>query len=71
VLLAARAPARTEYAGVVRYLSIQIRKLGVDVRFGLEATPSLVLAERVMLSSSRPGRILTSAESRAATASTS
>jgi mycofactocin system FadH/OYE family oxidoreductase 2 len=46
VLLAARAPARTEYAGVVRYLSIQIRKLGVDVRFGLEATPSLVLAER-------------------------
>ena len=46
VLVAARAPARAEYAGIVRFLSAQVRKLGVHVRFGVEATPSLVLAER-------------------------
>jgi mycofactocin system FadH/OYE family oxidoreductase 2 len=45
VLLAARAPARAEYAGIVRFLASQIRKLGVDVRLGVEATPELVLAE--------------------------
>jgi len=45
VLLAARAPARAEYAGIVRFLAFQIRKLGVDVRLGVEATPDLVLAE--------------------------
>ena len=45
VLLAARAPARAEYAGIVRFLASQIRKLGVDVRLGVEATPDLVLAE--------------------------
>jgi len=46
VLLAARAPARAEYAGIVRYLAAQVRKLGVQVRLGVEATPDLVLAER-------------------------
>ena len=46
VLLAARAPARAEYAGIVRFLASQIRQLGVDVRLGVEATPALVLAER-------------------------
>ena len=45
VLLAARAPARAEYAGIVRFLASQIRKLGVDVRLGVEATPDLVLAQ--------------------------
>ena len=45
VLLAARAPARAEYAGIVRFLASQIRKLGVDVRVGVEATPDLVLFE--------------------------
>jgi mycofactocin system FadH/OYE family oxidoreductase 2 len=45
VLLAARAPARAEYAGIVRFLASQIRKLGVDIRLGVEATPELVLAE--------------------------
>jgi mycofactocin system FadH/OYE family oxidoreductase 2 len=45
VLLAARAPARAEYAGIVRFLASQIRKLGVDVRLGVEARPDLVLAE--------------------------
>jgi pyruvate/2-oxoglutarate dehydrogenase complex dihydrolipoamide dehydrogenase (E3) component len=46
VLLAARAPARTEYAGIARYLAAQVRKLGVEVRLGVEATAELVLAER-------------------------
>jgi len=45
VLLAARAPARAEYAGIARFLASQIRKLGVDVRLGVAATPDLVLAE--------------------------
>src|SRR5438445_6414266 len=45
VLLAARAPARAEYAGIVRFLGIQVRKLDVDVRLEVEGTASLVLAE--------------------------
>jgi dimethylglycine catabolism A len=46
VLLAARAPERSEYAGIVRFLAAQVRKLAVDVRLAVEATPSGVLAER-------------------------
>jgi dimethylglycine catabolism A len=46
VMLATRAAARAEYAGIVRFLAGQIRKLGVDVRLGLEATASMVLAEQ-------------------------
>jgi mycofactocin system FadH/OYE family oxidoreductase 2 len=46
VRLAARAPARAEYEGIVRFLVAQVRKLGVRVRLGVEATPSIVLAER-------------------------
>jgi pyruvate/2-oxoglutarate dehydrogenase complex dihydrolipoamide dehydrogenase (E3) component len=46
VLLAARAPARAEYAGIVRFLVAQVRKLGVNVRLALKATPSEILAER-------------------------
>ncbi len=46
ILLAARAPARAEYVGIVRFLASQVRKLGVDVRLGMEATAALVLGER-------------------------
>jgi len=46
VLLAARAPARAEYAGIARFLAGQVRKLGVHVRMGVEATAELVLDER-------------------------
>jgi mycofactocin system FadH/OYE family oxidoreductase 2 len=46
VLLAARAPARAEYAGIVRYLASQVGKLDVDIRLAVEATAELVLAER-------------------------
>ena len=46
VLLAARAPARAEYAGIVRFLAAQVRKAGVEVRLEVEATAPAVLAER-------------------------
>src|SRR6267378_425656 len=46
VLLAARAPARAEYAGIVRFLVAQIEKLSVKIRLAVEATPPAVLAER-------------------------
>jgi len=46
VLLAARAPARAEYAGIVRFLAAQVPKAGVEVRLEVEATASAVLAER-------------------------
>ena len=45
-MLAARAPARAEYAGIVRFLVAQVEKLAVRIRPGVEATPSAVLAER-------------------------
>ena len=44
VLIAARTPARADYAGIVRFLVRQVTKLGVDVRLGAEATAELVLA---------------------------
>jgi pyruvate/2-oxoglutarate dehydrogenase complex dihydrolipoamide dehydrogenase (E3) component len=46
VMLAARAPARAEYAGIVRFLVVQVEKLGVSVRLSTEATPAAVLDER-------------------------
>lgn len=45
VLLAARAPARAEYAGIVRFLAAQVHKLAVDVRLEVDATPDLVVGE--------------------------
>lgn len=45
VLIAARAPSRNDYAGIVRFLRAQVAKLGVDVRLGVEATVELILAE--------------------------
>src|SRR5207249_5987969 len=46
VLLAARAPARADYAGIVRFLVIQVKKLGVEIRLGVEAGAAGVLAGR-------------------------
>jgi len=43
VLIAARAPARAEYAGIVRFLARQVEKLGVDLRLRVEATAEGVL----------------------------
>ena len=45
VLLATRAPARAEYAGIVRFLARQITKLAVEVRLGVDATAALVVGE--------------------------
>jgi N,N-dimethylglycine/sarcosine dehydrogenase len=45
VLLAARAASRGEYAGIARFLATQVRKLGVDVRLGVEATAPAVVRE--------------------------
>ena len=42
VLLAARAPCRSEYEGSVRWLARQITQAGVDVRLGVDATPALI-----------------------------
>ncbi len=46
VLVAARAPDRAEYAGIVRFLKHQVNKRGVEVRLKVEATVEHVLAER-------------------------
>src|SRR5437867_299902 len=46
VLLAARAPARADYAGIVRFLAGQVTKLGVEIRLGVEAGAAAVLGER-------------------------
>jgi mycofactocin system FadH/OYE family oxidoreductase 2 len=45
VLIASRAPARAEYAGIVHFLAHQVEKLAVDCRLGVEATMDTVLAE--------------------------
>jgi NADPH-dependent 2,4-dienoyl-CoA reductase/sulfur reductase-like enzyme len=46
VLVAARAPARADYAGIVRFLAGQVAKLGVDRRLSVEATVQTVLDAR-------------------------
>jgi mycofactocin system FadH/OYE family oxidoreductase 2 len=45
VQIAAKAPFRSEIADSIRFLSIQVQKLGVNVNLGVEATPEAVLAE--------------------------
>src|SRR5262245_37981796 len=45
VLVASRAPARAEYAGIARFLARQVARLPVDCRLGVEADVDLVLAE--------------------------
>lgn len=45
VRLAARAPARGDYAGIVRFLARQVETLGVELWLKTEATPELVLAQ--------------------------
>lgn len=44
--LAARSPHRGELGGLVRYLEHEVRRLGVQVRTGLAATPERVRADR-------------------------
>lgn len=45
LLIAQRAPGRSNLAGIHRWLWSQVTKLGVDARFGVEATAEAVQAE--------------------------
>jgi 2,4-dienoyl-CoA reductase-like NADH-dependent reductase (Old Yellow Enzyme family)/thioredoxin reductase len=45
VRLAAMPPQREQMAGIVRWFELEIRRLGVDCRFGVEADASTILAE--------------------------
>ena len=45
VLVAARTPARGDYAGIVRFLVRQVERLGVECRLSMEAGVESVLAE--------------------------
>jgi dimethylglycine catabolism A len=45
VLVAARTPARADYAGIVRFLVRQVERHGVDCRMSVEADVDAVLAE--------------------------
>jgi len=45
VLTASKAPNRQSMAGIARWLELQVRKIGVDVRLNAEATEPIVLAE--------------------------
>jgi len=44
--LAAVVPGREEIGSLVDYLAIQVEKLGVDIRFGVEATAGLIEEEK-------------------------
>lgn len=44
VLLAARAPHRADYAGIIRFLTRQVEKLGVELQLKTEATVEQILA---------------------------
>ena len=45
VLIAARAPVRTELAGILRFLARQVDKLPIECRLRVDASPDTVLAE--------------------------
>lgn len=44
--LAAKAPQRDQMAGIVRWLDMETKRLGVDRRLGVEADPSAILDEK-------------------------
>ena len=52
------ATGRGDFGGIVLWLETQVRKLGVDIRLGIEATMDLVLAEKpdavIMATGSEP-----------------
>jgi len=59
-LIARRAPAREDFDGACRYTAAQCRKLGVDIRLGVEADAAMVLGEKpdvvVIATGARPLR---------------
>lgn len=46
VNLAAKAPQREQMAGIIRWLDMETKRLGVERRFGCEATSGMILAEK-------------------------
>ena len=46
ILLAARAPQREQMAGIVRWLDMEIQRLGVDRRLGAAADRSMIMDQR-------------------------
>jgi 2,4-dienoyl-CoA reductase-like NADH-dependent reductase (Old Yellow Enzyme family)/thioredoxin reductase len=59
-LIARRAPSRQDFDGACRYTAAQCRKLGVDIRLGIEADAAVVLREKpdvvVIATGARPLR---------------
>jgi NADPH-dependent 2,4-dienoyl-CoA reductase/sulfur reductase-like enzyme len=45
VNLAAKAPQREQMSGIIRWFALEVRRLGVDCRLGVEATAAAILAE--------------------------
>jgi 2,4-dienoyl-CoA reductase (NADPH2) len=60
VQVAASVPSRAEFLDIARNLIVNVRRAGVEVRTGTEATPELVAAERpdvvVVATGARPSR---------------
>jgi dimethylglycine catabolism A len=44
-LIARNGPGRQDFDGACRYMALQCKKLGVEIRLGVEATPESILAE--------------------------
>ncbi|MDX2308346.1 MAG: NADH:flavin oxidoreductase [Hyphomicrobium sp.] len=44
--LAAKAPQREQMAGIVRWFDMETKRLGVDRRLGVEATPAMIMDEK-------------------------
>lgn len=44
--LASKAPQREQMAGIVRWFDLETKRLGVDRRLGVEATPEMIVGER-------------------------
>jgi dimethylglycine catabolism A len=45
VNLAAKAPQREQMAGIIRWFDMETKRLGVDRRLGVDATPEMIRAE--------------------------
>ena len=46
VALAAKAPQREQMSGIIRWLDMETKRLGVDRRIGVDATEAMILAEK-------------------------
>lgn len=57
--LAAQAPQRDQMGGIVRWFDMELKRLGVDIRFNTDATADMIRAENpdivVLATGGRPG----------------